>query len=295
MAKRYGSKYSPNDAQDAGASQADLKTRPFDGKKPSRIGARSNILFYATLPLAWKAFGADPVTMAMYITALGALLLAAWLTREGLKAEEAYDARKVSRRPALPRKIFGSALTGLGLGLVGIAGWSPLEAVIFTVLGAALHSFAFGLDPLKHKGMEGVDTFQQDRVAKAVNEAERHLTSMREALERINDRELQSRLDQFAKTARAMFRTVEDDPRDLTAARKYLGVYLLGARDATIKFADIWARSRNTEARTSYLALLNDLESNFTARNDALLLDNKVDLDIEIDVLRDRLAREGIK
>ena len=43
------------------------------------------------------------------------------------------------------------------------------------------------------------------------------------------------------------------------------------------------------------MALLNDLESNFTARNDALLLDNKVDLDIEIDVLRDRLAREGIK
>lgn len=295
MAKKYGSKYSPDSDSEGRTSVDAPKARPFDGKKPSRVGARSNILFYAALPLAWKAFGAEPVVMAQYIVALGLLLGAAWLTREGLKAQEAYDARKVSRKPAIPRKIFGSVLTGLGLGLVGIAGWGPLEAGIFAVLGAGLHSFSFGIDPLKHKGMEGIDTFQQDRVAKAVDEAERHLTAMRDALERTNDREAQSRLDQFAKTARAMFRTVEEDPRDLTAARKYLSVYLKGARDATTKFSDIWGRSRDVQARTSYLALLDDLESNFTARNKALLLDNKVDLDIEIDVLRDRLAREGIK
>ena len=295
MAKKYGSKYSPDSASEGRTSVDVPNARPFDGKKPSRVGARSNILFYAALPLAWKAFGAEPVVMAQYIVALGLLLGAAWLTREGLKAHEAYDARKVSRKPAIPRKIFGSVLTGLGLGLVGIAGWGPLEAGIFAVLGAGLHSFSFGIDPLKHKGMEGIDTFQQDRVAKAVDEAERHLTAMRDALERTNDREAQSRLDQFAKTARAMFRTVEEDPRDLTAARKYLSVYLKGARDATTKFSDIWGRSRDVQARTSYLALLDDLESNFTARNKALLLDNKVDLDIEIDVLRDRLAREGIK
>ncbi|RPE72080.1 5-bromo-4-chloroindolyl phosphate hydrolysis protein [Pacificibacter maritimus] len=291
MAQRYGSKYSPSSATKDTAPKA----RPFDGKKPSRVGARSNLLFYAALPLAWKAFGAQPVVMAQYLVALGLLLGAAWLTREGLKAHEAYDARKVARRPALPRKIFGSVLTGLGLGMVGLAGWGVIEAGIFAILGTALHSFSFGIDPLRHKGMEGVDTFQQDRVAKAVNEAEKHLQSMREALARTGDREAQSRLEQFTKTARTMFRTVEEDPRDLTSARKYLGVYLLGARDATVKFADIWANSRNTDARRSYLSLLDDLESNFTARNEALLLDNKIDLDIEIDVLRDRLAREGIK
>ena len=295
MAQKYGSKYSPDGSTEAPASARAPKSRPFDGKKPTMMGARSNILFYAALPLAWKAFGAEPIVMAQYLVALGLLLGAAWLTREGLKAQEAYNARKVARRPAIPRKIFGSVLTGLGLGLVGIAGWGPVEAVLFAVLGGALHSFSFGIDPLKHKGMEGIDTFQQDRVSKAVDEAERHLATMREALARTTDREAQSRLEQFSQTARTMFRTVEEDPRDLTAARKYLSVYLLGARDATIKFADIWARSRDTEARASYLALLNDLESNFTARNNALLLDNKVDLDIEIDVLRDRLAREGIK
>ncbi len=304
MAKRYGSTYSP-DGSDHGPTQGQkdhmsgptkgpTQVRPFADKKPTRVGARSNLLFFAAIPLAWKAFAAEPVVMAGYLAALGCLVGAALLTREGLKAEEAYESRKMARRPAMPRKIFGSVLTGLGLGLVGWFGWGPLETVVFAVLGTVLHSLAFGLDPLKNKGFDEVDLFQQDRVARAVDEAEAHLKTMREALERSGDRAAQSRLDQFTTTARAMFRTVEDDPRDLTAARKYLGVYLLGARDATVKYADLWAKTRNDQARTDWFALLDDLEANFDARHKALLLDDKTDLDIEIDVLRDRLAREGV-
>jgi len=301
MAQRYGSTYSPDGSPKTSAKPEGAGTppppqhRPFDGKRPSRVGARSNLLFYAGLPLSWKAFSAEPIVMAGYLAALGCLVGAAFLTREGLKAEEAYEARKISRRPAIPRKIFGSVLTGLGLGLVGWFGWGPVETVIFASLGTVLHSLAFGFDPLKNKGMDDIDTFQQDRVSKAIDEAEAHLNAMREALSRSGDRAAETRLDAFIKTARDMFRTVEEDPRDLTAARKYLGVYLLGARDATVKYADLWARTNNAEARQDWFALLDDLEQNFTARNEALLLGSKTDLDIEIEVLRDRLAREGIK
>ncbi|WP_417240508.1 5-bromo-4-chloroindolyl phosphate hydrolysis family protein [Celeribacter halophilus] len=301
MAKRYGSTYSPKGRaakSDHAASDhiaPPNSPRPFDGKKPTRVGARSNLLFFAALPLAWKAFFAPPTVMTGYLVALGCLVGAAYLTREGLKAEEAYEARKVSRRPAIPRKIFGSVLTGLGLGIVGWFGWGAMETVLFAVLGIVLHSLAFGFDPLKNKGFDELDLFQQDRVAKAVDEAEAHLKDMRTALERTGDRQAEDRLERFITTARAMFRTVEDDPRDLTAARKYLGVYLLGARDATVKYADLWSKSRNTQAREDWFALLDDLEANFDARHKKLLLDDKTDLDIEIEVLRDRLAREGVK
>ena len=92
-----------------------------------------------------------------------------------------------------------------------------------------------------------------------------------------------------------LIRTVEEDPRDLTAARKYMSVYLMGARDATIKFADIYGRSRDAQARADYMALLDDLEQNFAARTQKMLLDDRSDLNIEIEVLRDRLKREGIR
>ena len=68
----------------------------------------------------------------------------------------------------------------------------------------------------------------------------------------------------------------------------------MGARDATVKFADIYARTRDAQARADYAALLDDLEQNFDARTQSLLLDDRSDLNIEIDVLRERLQREGV-
>ena len=223
------------------------------------------------------------------------MLLAAWLTREGIRAEEAFNARKVARRPVLPRKIIGSLVTGLGLGLAGFAaGGTLLEPVIYAVTGAVLHSFAFGLDPMSDKGMEGVDTFQTDRVARAVDKAESYLAAMSDAVKRAGDRQAEGRVERFQVSVREMLRTVENDPRDLTTARKYLTVYLLGARDATVKFADIHARSRDAKAKEDYFDLLGDLEAHFNAKTRALLTDDTTDLEIEIDVLRDRLKREGL-
>ena len=158
-----------------------------------------------------------------------------------------------------------------------------------------LHIAAFGIDPLSDKGMEGIDTFQQDRVARVVDEAEAHLTSMTDALKRAGDRQMELKLEQFQTVARDLIRTVEEDPRDLTAARKYLGVYLLGARDATAKFADIYSRTRDAQARTDYAQLLDDLGQNFAARTQKLLTDDRSDLTVEIEVLRDRLQREGVR
>ncbi|MBN2629156.1 MAG: 5-bromo-4-chloroindolyl phosphate hydrolysis family protein, partial [Rhodobacteraceae bacterium] len=143
------------------------------------------------------------------------------------------------------------------------------------------------------KGAEGIDTFQTDRVARAVDEAEKHLSAMRDAILRAQDRQLEGRVDRFIAAARALFRTVEEDPRDLTAARKYLSVYLMGARDSTVKFADLYARSRDPQARADYLALLDDLETTFADRSRRLLSDNRSDLDVEISVLRDRLKAEA--
>lgn len=292
MAQRYGGKFSPDGAPKEAAPPA---RRLFQGRRRTRVGGRVNLLFLAPLPLIWKAFGSEPVVMAQYLAALGLLLLAAWLTREGLRAQEAYEARKVARRPAIPRKLMASAATALGLGLAGLAGHGPLDAAIFAVLGGLLHLFAFGPDPLRDKGMEGIDTFQTDRVARAVEEAEKHLNAMAETIARTGDRALQRRVETFSEAVRELFRTVENDPRDLTAARKYLTVYLRGARDATTKFADFNAHTPDSDARADYEQLLDDLTANFAGLTRQLLQDDRSDLTVEIEVLRDRLEREGVR
>jgi 5-bromo-4-chloroindolyl phosphate hydrolysis protein len=294
MAQRYGGKYSPGPDNPAGIPRTGPAVAP--PARRARAGMRVNLLFLAPAPLVILAFFREPVGLAYNLAAFGVLMLAAWLTREGLIAEEAYDARTVARRPAIPRKLMGSVLTGAGLFVAAFGSGQGIAAsVVLGALGALLHGMAFGLDPMKDKGLEGVDSFQTDRVARAVEEAEKHLAAMKDAILRANDRGLTDRVERFQSTARAMFRRVEQDPRDLTAARRYLGVYLLGARDATVKFADIYARTRDPQVRADYEALLDDLEKEFAARTEKLLLDDRTNLDIEIEVLRERLEREGVQ
>ncbi|SFP19899.1 5-bromo-4-chloroindolyl phosphate hydrolysis family protein [Tranquillimonas alkanivorans] len=263
-------------------------------RRRTRAGGRVNLLFLSSAPLILSAFWQDPAGLALHLAAGGLLIAAAWLTREGLHAQEAYEARSVAKRPAIPRKLFGSALTGGALALAGFGDGTALDAIIFAILGAGLHVMAFGPDPLSDKRAEGIDRMQSDRVARVVDEAESHLSAMSQAIGQLHDRRLAERVARFQTTAREMCRSVEQDPRDLPSARRYLGVYLLGARDATTKFADLYARSGDAQARADYLSLLDDLEEGFAARTQRMLLDDRSDLDIEIEVLRDRLGREGV-
>lgn len=289
MAKRYGGKFSP-DAQEPAKGAA-----PPPAKRLHPVGARVNFLFILPIAFALRGFFSDTIGLALNLSAFGVLMLAAWLTREGVVAQAAYEDRQVARRPAIPRKIFGSVLTGLGLGVSALASGSVVNAAIFAVIGTALHFIAFGPDPLRDKGMTGVDQFQNDRVTRAVDEAENHLKDMKDAIRRAKDRTLVARIDAFSANVRQLFRAIEEDPRRLSSARRYLGVYLLGARDATVKFADLYARSQDTQARTEYVALLDDLEANFSHRRQTLLADDRQALDIEMEVLRERLQREGVR
>ncbi|MGI9367703.1 MAG: 5-bromo-4-chloroindolyl phosphate hydrolysis family protein [Ruegeria sp.] len=302
MAKRYGGKYSPDGSSDPAEPP---QRGQFDGARVDPAGARANVMFVPAIPLVFISLNDGAIGMTMGLMAAGLLTAAAWMLREGLRAEAAYNARRAARRPAIPRKIFASVLTGFGVALAAYrneyidaetaAQVSLLAPVLFGLVSTALHSLSFGFDPLKDKGMEGIDTFQQDRVARVVDDAESVLADMSDAIKRAGDRKIEARVERFQDTARDLFRTVEEDPRDLAGARKYLTVYLRGARDATVKFSDIYARTRDPQALADYSALLDDLEQNFAARTRKMLLDDRSDLNVEIDVLRERLQREGVR
>ncbi len=290
MAQRYGGAYSPDGSGDG----EDVKKKgALRHATPQKGRSRAIFLGVAAVPLLLTAFGKGPTGLAFHLIAFAALALAAWLTREGLEAEEAYNARTISRRPAIPRKLFGAVLTGAGVGLATFDG-GLINGILYGLIATGLHLTAFGFDPMKNKVAEGVDDFQNDRVAKAVDGAEALLTNMQQLATESRDRVLMARVEGFRTTAREMFRTIENDPRDLASARRYLGVYLQGARDATKQYVDLTRRADNTEAKQNYMALLDDLEANFTAKTQKLLTNNKDALSVEIDVLRDRLQREGI-
>ncbi len=290
MSKRFGGQYSPNAQSDT----APLSP-PSQVPQPTRVGFRANLMVLpASFMLVISIFsGASAMILGLVTAALwyGGV----YMLRQGIKAQAAYDARRVARRPALPRKIAAAALTAIG---AAVAAWNAeatmVTSVLYAIATLALHLFTFGFDPVSDKGMDMADDFQNSRVARVLDEAEAYLTAMHEAAAGLKDRQVLARVDQFQTVVRNMARTVEEDPRDLTAARKYLTVYLQGARDATRKFAEIVPHVQDQQARTDYLLLLDDLELNFTTKHQTLLDADRNDLTIEIEVLRERLQREGV-
>ena len=299
MSKRYGGKFSPDDV--APGENSPPPVNAFRNRRVAPSYFRANLLFLAPLPLLFSGLGelmsGDALGMVGELGALVVLLLAPWLLREGMKAEDEYNARKIARPPTIPRKAFAAALSGIGVFGAAWLGWGQpmISAAIVGILASGAHIYAFGLDPMKKKGIADFNEFDTDRVARAIEKAEVTLKEIHDAAERFGDRKLEARIERLGAAVREVFRAVENDPRDLTRARKFLGVYLTGARDATIKFADLYSRNRSTEARDDYVALISDLETSFNSHREVLLLDDRDDLDIEIEVLRDRLHQEGLK
>ena len=290
MAQRYGGAHSPRGPSDAAGRPGAATPAPLGA--PLRGQARTSILMGLSLLPVLAAFFADgALGLAGSLAGGAAIFGGAFLTREGLKAEAAWAARRIARRPAIPRKVFGALVVGLGVMLAAGVG---LPGAVYGLVAAALHLVSFGIDPMSDKGMEGVDAFQTERVARSIEEAEGYLASMKAAVLRAGDREATARVERMSGTARAMFRRVEDDPRDLGSARRFLGVYLMGARDATVKFADLYAAGRDPQVKADYLALLDDLERGFDAKRETLLVADRTDLDVEIEVLRDRLKADGL-
>jgi 5-bromo-4-chloroindolyl phosphate hydrolysis protein len=258
-------------------------------------------MFVLPLPLFFAAIGAirrgDPVETLAEVGGFMGLFLSAWLLNHGLKAQAAYDARKIARPPSIPRKLFAAALTGLSVAAVGVLGsddQSLAGGLIFGAIAFAAQIAAFGLDPMRSKGIEGAADFDTERVTRAIDKAEILVREITAAADRIGERRIEARIERICDEARGMFRAVESDPRDLARARKFLTVYLTGLRDATDKFAQLATRSRDAKSRETFEALLSDLETSFAAHRADLLEDNRSNLDIEVEVLRERLRQDGL-
>ena len=158
MAKRYGGKYSPGEV-DLQADAPDISR--FRGRRAANVNVFARLMYFAPLPLLTSGLGevsrGDALGMVAELGALVLLLSGAWLLNEGLKAENAYRARKIARPPAIPRKFLSLVATAAGVGLAAWlgAGYGLIPGIVFGAVAGAAHLFAFGLRPDEEEGHGG--------------------------------------------------------------------------------------------------------------------------------------------
>ncbi len=269
-------------------------------RRASSGRTRTWLIILFTLPLVFagivemldgNAFG------AMRDFGLFALFcFAATTIRSGLAAEAEYEAREFASAPGMPRKIIGSALLGAGLLLTCWTGWGIglLQSVGFGVMGAAASLFAFGLDPIKGKGYTTSTGVTPQMVVEAIAEAEEKIDGIERAGSTLKDRPLRDRINRVSKRARDILARIEQDPSDLRRSKKFLVVYLDGALEATQKYAKTQDDlSGDADVYIKFRSLLDDMERQFDHQHEKLLTNDRIDLDVEIDVLADRLKAES--
>lgn len=267
--------------------------------RPRPGWAEGLVLWLLPVPMALRAVGsliAGSVS-GVLTYALIALLLAAGaaLTRAGLSAAREFERRTVAKAPRLPRKLLGAAAIGLATALLAIElRYAPAAGLIFGI-GAALGVvLLYGLDPRGEKAPGNLAGVSTEAFAKAIEEANGRLARLEATRKAIRVPAIQHKLAQMIARARGVVETIEREPASLPRARKFLNLYLDDAESVTRRFAAIEQTARDPELERKFLESLETMDRVFAEQQERLIRGSALDLDVQLEVLTQRLRQEGV-
>jgi hypothetical protein len=192
-----------------------------------------------------------------------------------------------------PWKAIGAGLAGVGAGVTAWlgAGHDPAIAMAFALLAAVGAGLCYGIDLRPARpARRGLGEYARDTLV----QARASISAIEQSARAIRQRELAERLARIVALARAILQRIEDDPRDLYRARKFLNVYLDGVRRIVAGYAKTHTQVDAPELEDRFRLALMTVEDAFATQRRTLLKADVDDLDVQIEVLTRQLEREGI-
>jgi 5-bromo-4-chloroindolyl phosphate hydrolysis protein len=228
------------------------------------------------------------------IGAMALLYGGAWLVRQGVKRE--LDERPRFTR-TLPLKTLGYLFTVAGVFVVSsmLVGQSIIFAAIVAALAGVGCLLAYGADTSAQRLVvpAGSD-YTAEETSAMLAEASKRVDGLDRAAAAIRDGEITTRLRRIAELARAILADLAQDPRDLRRARKFLNVYLDSAMRVSESYARTHAQASNAELEDRFRNVLVTIERVFGEQQQKLLENDVLELDVQIEVLKTQLEREGV-
>ncbi|SFE48375.1 hypothetical protein [Roseivivax sediminis] len=191
--------------------------------RPSAAVDALPLLILAALPiLLWLFDGSLPALLGALVH-FGLLGGAAVLIAQGHEAQVAYDAASVARRPAVPKKLLGAVLLGLMVFLLAGSRFSELAPPVMMGLAAAGFAIAaFGLDPLRHKGLDDPDHIARLRADALIVRADAALRDAVDRVHRLGSTPLSIRTEAMHGAVMRLLRAFASDPHRLLGLEKPL-------------------------------------------------------------------------
>ncbi|HHL19189.1 MAG TPA: hypothetical protein ENJ33_05595 [Thiothrix sp.] len=171
------------------------------------------------------------------------------------------------------------------------AHYGLLQSVLLGSAAFLGYMFSYGLDPRRDKtaNVLGLGVTSEE-VIKALEAAEIRIASLEEAKQHISNINFKSSIDRITLKAREILTIIEEDPRDLDKARKFLKTYLKGAERVTSTYVKTHQNDATTEKLdTDFNQVLNSIEETFNKQHKKLKENDQFDLDVQIQVLETQL------
>ncbi len=270
------------------------KAKPYNPTITKTAISKGTLLYMFLVPLFISVILALLQTniQAFVLNSLAFLffLVTAKVSSKGFLQEAKYIDSKLTKAPKIPYKtIAGILLGGSTLFTAWIAGDEPFLTALFLGSIATLGYYMFyGLDPKKDK-LENLGNISAEFVLETINEANTKLENIEEHRTKIKDTVLSGKLDIAVTKAKSILETIQNDPKDIRVARKFLIVYLDGVAKVTDSYVSMDEEDINSETSTKLYGLMEDLDVKFDKELDRLKNNNQFDLDVHIDVLKEQI------
>ena len=212
------------------------------------------------------------------LTAFGLFYVTAKLNTLGLENEYKYNKEKLTKAPSRPYKTFSAILLGISTFFTATiaGGESIIMGVFLSIISSIGYYLYYGLDPRNDK-LENIGDISAELVLKTISEAKSKLSKIERDIDKIsNDNLLQERLSLALEKAESIIQTLQEDPKDIRVARKFLIVYIDGLEKVTDAYTSMNEKDIKKETKEKLHQLLEDVEHRFDKELIRLKKNNEV-------------------
>ena len=261
-----------------------------------KTGIKGTLLFLMPLPLLIATIIHLVKGHIFSSLTAGALfagfMVAATVARHGFRLENEFKQKTLAKAPGTPFKTVAAMILSITTGLTAflLSDYGLFASILIGAVTMLAFYFAYGLDPRQDKLGNISLGVTADEVFEALEAAEIKIATIEAARENIPNIEFNQHLKRIITKARGILTLIEEDPKDLGRARKFLKVYLDGTARVTESYAKTHGRDATTEVLDSnFQEVLTSIESTFDEQHKKLLKNDQFDLDVKIEVLKTQL------
>lgn len=261
-----------------------------------RTGFKGLLLFVMPMPVLFAAIVhllKGNITLSIISGLLFAgFMIAAIVARHGFKLESKFKQKKFSKAPGTPFKSVAAIILATTTGLTAflLTQYGLFESILFGAVTLLGFYIAYGVDPRTDRTGNISLGVSADEVFEALEEAELKMASIESSRQNIRNIEFNRHLKLIIEKARGILTLIEEDPKDLSRARRFLKVYLDGTARVTESYANTQNKSASTAALDQNFAeVLESIEATFDEQHKKLLENDQFDLDVKIEVLKAQL------